>query len=205
MSQQISLQVQIRKGTGKGPNRRLRAEGLVPGVYYDGKGGNIPVQVSRVPLEKVFARAKTNMVFDLEITDSESGEKKPVLVKDVLYHPLKSRIDHIDFYGVDLAQELKIQVPVEVVGKPKGLIDGGVLNVFRDTIEVSCLPTAIPETITIDVSDLGINQNINVKDVVMPEGVKAVYDENYAVVGVSAPVGEEKAGEESGPAAGGES
>jgi large subunit ribosomal protein L25 len=196
MSQQMSLEVKPRTGTGKGFNRRLRVQGLVPGIYYDTKGQNIPVQVSRIPLEKVYARVKSSMVFELEIKDGGTTEKKPVLIKDVHYHPVKSRIDHIDFYGVDLTHELKIQVPVEVVGKPKGLIDGGVLNLYRDTIEVSCLPTAIPESIVIDVSELVINQNVNIKDVAMPEGVKAIFEENFAVAGVSAPSGaEEKAGE----------
>jgi large subunit ribosomal protein L25 len=192
MSQQVSLEVETRKGAGKGFNRRLRAQGLVPGIYYDGGGRNIAVQVPRVPLEKVYARVKTSMVFDLEIVDGGATEKKPVLIKDVHHHHLKSRIDHIDFYGVDLAHELRIQVPVEVVGSPRGLVDGGVLDLYRESIEVSCLPAAIPKSIVIDVSGLGINQNVNIKDIPMPEGVRAVYDESFAVVGVSAPAGAEQ-------------
>jgi large subunit ribosomal protein L25 len=203
MSQQMILEVQTRKGTGKGANRRLRMQGLVPGVFYDGTGRNVPVQISRVPLEKVYSKVKSSMVFELEINDGGTAEKKPVLIRDVHFHPVKSRIDHVDFYGVDLTHELRIQVPLVVVGKPKGLIDGGVLNVYRDTIEVSCMPSAIPEAINIDVSGLGINQNINIKDVAMPEGVKAIYDESFAIVGVSAPSGEEeKATGEAGSAAG---
>jgi large subunit ribosomal protein L25 len=205
MSQQMTLEVQTRKGSGKGFSRRLRVQGLVPGVYYDATGRNVPVQIPRIPLEKVYARVKSSMVFELEINDGGTAEKKPVLVKDVHYHPVKSRIDHIDFYGVDLTHELRIQVPLVVVGKPKGLIDGGILNVYRDTIEVSCMPTAIPESISVDVSGLGINQNLSIKDVAMPEGVRAVYDESFAIVGVSAPAGEEeKETGESGSEAGAE-
>jgi large subunit ribosomal protein L25 len=98
---------------------------------------------------------------------------------------------HVDFLGIDLKKKLQVQVPIEVVGEAPGVEEGGVLAVYRDFVEVECLPTVIPERITIDVSELGINDTVHVQDVPMPEGVVAVnFDENFAILGVNMPTEE---------------
>jgi large subunit ribosomal protein L25 len=85
-----------------------------------------------------------------------------------------------------------------VTGKAKGVVLGGKLEIFRDTLEVECLPLAIPDNVVIDVTALDVNENVSVADVVLSEGVKAVYDDNFAVVGVVYETEEEeKAGAES--------
>jgi large subunit ribosomal protein L25 len=184
MSEQLSLTVTTRSVKGKGACRRLRGESLIPGIFYDSKGTNIPVQVAELPLDKLRQRTGSSHVFDLVI-ESESGtETRPSLIWSLQRHPFKPRVTHVDFYGVDLDKLIRVFVPIVVTGKAKGVVLGGKLEIFRDTLEVECLPLAIPDNVVIDVTALDVNENVSVAAVVLSEGVKAVYDANFAVVGV---------------------
>lgn len=190
MAEQMTLAVEKRTVTGKGPNRRLRAAGLIPGVYYNSTGENIQVQVKELPLKKTYQKLGVNHVFQLEIDDAGQKTQKPALFWRTMNHPFKNQVLHVDFYGVDLTKELKLMVPVEITGDSVGVKKGGKLDVYRDQIEVLCLPLSIPDKIVIDVADLEINKAVHVADLVLPEGVKAIYDTNYTVVGVNLPTEE---------------
>lgn len=192
MSEQITLKVAKRDEKGKGPNRQLRMKGIVPGVFYS-KESNIPVKMPLLPLEKVFRQVGTSHLVNLEI----EGEKpQPVIIKQLVRHPWKNRIDHVDFYGVDMKKAVRISVNIETTGKPVGIEKGGLLTIYRDTIEIECLPSDIPEKITLDVSGLEVGDHINIQDIAMPKGVTALFDENFAVAGVDAKVEEAAEGEE---------
>lgn len=195
MSETLSLAVKTRAGLGKGACRKLRAEDMVPGVYYDAKGVNIPVMVEHLPLQKLYSKTLSAHVFDLQISSDAGQETKPSLVWKVLHHPTKPRITHVDFYGVDLTKEIEVHVPVEVVGKSKGQVKGGTLEIYRETIEIVCLPLAIPDKIVINIANLDLHETIQIADVVLPEGVKAVYDTNFAVLGIITTAAEESPAE----------
>lgn len=188
MSEMLSLVVNQRFDGGKGPNRRYRDQGKVPCVFYDSNGKNIKIIADDLPLRKVYRDAGSTSVIQLEITEEGKTETLPCLIWKIHNHPFKNQILHVDFLGVNLEKEIKIIIPVEITGTPKGVkLQGGKLEVFRDHIEVVCLPLSIPDKITIDVVELEINHNINVQDLVLPEGVSIASDENFAVVGVQAP------------------
>jgi len=189
MSEQYNLTVEKRdpSETGKGPNRRLRKQSYIPGVYYDKKGENIPIKMPYGLFESILARAHGTNIVNLKI-QGETGAEKPVLIWDVQGHPVKNLITHVDFLGVDLKQSMDVDVPVVVSGTAKGQEQGGIVSIYVDTLSVTCLPTAIPDSIAIDVTDLDINDNIYVEDIRLPEGVAMKdYEENFAVVGVSPP------------------
>ncbi len=186
MSQTQSLAVKTRAGLGKGACRKLRADDMVPGVYYDAKGVNVPVMVEHLPLQKLYSKIASSHVFDLLIDGEAGQETKPALVWKVEHHPTKPRITHVDFYGVDLTKEIQVRVPVEIVGKSKGQVKGGQLEIHRESIEVLCLPLVIPDKVVLDITNVDINESIQIADVVLPEGVKAVYDNNYAIIGILA-------------------
>jgi large subunit ribosomal protein L25 len=191
MKETQSLAVQTRAGLGKGANRKLRATGMVPGVYYDAKGVNIPVMVEHLPLQKLYSKTSSAHVFDLLIETEAGQETKPALVWKLEHHPTKPRITHVDFYGVDLTKEIHVHIPVEVVGKSLGQVKGGEMEIYRETIEVACLPLSVPDKVVIDITALDLNENVQIADVSLPEGVKAVYEENYAILGVVMPVADE--------------
>jgi len=185
MAELLKLNVEERSELGKGPNRRLRVAGLVPGIYYDAKGTNIPVKVEMVPLQKAYSQLGTAQVFDLVIEKDGKSETMPALMWRVRNEPVKGVPEHVDFFGVDLDKTLKVAVQFEIIGDSKGVKLGGQMELYRDTIEVICKPMDIPESITIDITELDIMDSIHIEEVAFPEGVTPLFDENYAVVAVN--------------------
>lgn len=197
MSTRLMLPADLRTKTGKNANRKLRAQGVIPAVYYSAKGENKALQVNEAALMKLYGSAGRTTVFDLEI--AEDGKKRicPCLVWDVEYYPTKNRFQHVDFYGVDLDRELKVRVPLEFSGVAKGTKLGGQMEVYREQIHVLSKPDSLPKKIVVDITDLDISQGLRVADLAMPEGVRASYDINYAILMVTAP-GSAKEEEEEG-------
>ncbi len=192
MAELMTLSVRPRALKGKGTSRRLLAKNLVPGIYYDQKGQNIPVQVEILPLTKLHNKLGSSRVFHLEMELDGKPASLPSLIWDMQYDPMKSTPIHVDFYGVDLDRQIKVDVRVVVEGKAKGLILGGQLEIFRETIEVICKPLDVPEKIVIDVTELEIGVNLHISEVQFPAGVRAVFEDNFAVVGVVAKEAEEE-------------
>ncbi len=199
MNQMLQLSVQKREQTGKGPSRRLRAERLVPGVFYNGKGENQLVQAEYVPLEKAWEQLGSNKIFELKIEGSD--EVRPALIWKIVREPVKGFFEHVDFYGVDMTAKMRITVPVQITGEPVGVkIGGGLLEVFRDHLEIECLPSDIPGSIVIDVTHLKVGDNIHVENLKVPSGVQVIFDEHFAVVGVIAKSADDEKSKQSGEA-----
>lgn len=196
MAEMMTLSVRERAEKGKGFCRRMRTQNLIPGIYYNQEGKNIPVQVEMLPLTKLHNKLGSSRVFHLELESDGKTESLPSLIWDMKFDPLKSTPIHVDFYGVDLDREIKVDVRVVVEGKAKGLIMGGQLEIFRDSLEVICKPLDVPEKIVIDVTDLDIGVNMHIDEVKLPAGVRAIFEDNYAVVGVVAKEAEADAKED---------
>ena len=198
MSDRLKLVVGIRQKTGKNANRRLRDQGIIPAVFYTANGENSTLQVNEAALMKLYGTAGRTTVFDLEIDDSGKKTTHACLIWDVEYYPTKNRFQHVDFYGVDLEKELKVRVPLEFTGVAKGTKIGGRMEVYREQIHVLSKPASLPKKIVVDVSELDINQGLRVADLSMPEGVRASYDINYAILLVTVPgTAKDEEGEES--------
>jgi len=192
MAELLTLSVRPRAEKGKGTSRRLLTKEMVPGIYYNQKGMNIPVMVEMLPLTKLHRKLGSSRVFHLQMELDGKTESMPSLIWDMQFDPMKSTPIHVDFYGVDLDKQIKVDVRVVVEGKAKGLIQGGQLEIFRDTVEVICKPLDVPEKIVIDVTELEIGVNLHIAEVKFPAGVRAVFEDNYAVVGVVAKEAEEE-------------
>ena len=184
MNIEKTLSVQKREGCGKGPSGRLRAEKLIPGVFYTASGENISVQAPVLPLEKIYGEMGHTTVFNLEIEDNGKKTLHPVLIWQVQFHPYKRAFTHIDFYGVDLDKEVTVDVPVEFVGISRGVKLGGRLETYREMVRLCSKPLTMPQKITVDVTDMGINDTVSVSDLKLPENVRAVFDQNYALVSI---------------------
>ncbi|MBR3881153.1 MAG: 50S ribosomal protein L25/general stress protein Ctc [Mailhella sp.] len=185
MAELKTLSVQKRTAFGKGANRRLRAEALVPGVYYTADGQNIPVQMAELPLVKMYEQVGRTNVFQLELED-ETGAKSlhPVFVWDAQYSPVKSTFTHVDFLGVDLEKEIKVKVQVEYAGTPKGVKVGGTMETYRDEVVLAAKPADMPRKLVIDVTGMEIGQTIRVSNMPLPEGVRPVFKSDYTMVSV---------------------
>jgi len=187
---EIALNVEERSGRGKGPARRLRQSGKIPGVFYGPKRGTTPLAVDG----KEFTSHVSNLEgshlirFRSPVADLQ---QKVALVREVQVHPVSGDVIHVDFYEVDLTQRLQVSVPLHFVGKAAGTTDGGILQPIIREIEVECLPSDIPQYIEVDVSALAIHDAIHVADLQMPPNVTAVFETNEAVVTVLPPTVEE--------------
>lgn len=184
MADMKTLSAAKRANMGKGYNRRLRAEGIIPGVYYSAVGDNIPVQMDAKALGKMYNEVGRTTVFELALESDGKVTKHPVLFWDVMRDPCKSTMTHVDFYGVDLEKPVKVTVPLVFKGVARGTKVGGTLETYREKVVLQAKPLEMPASITLDITDLDVNKTIYVSDIALPEGVSAVYDTNYAIVAV---------------------
>ncbi|SFJ34857.1 LSU ribosomal protein L25P [Desulfomicrobium apsheronum] len=195
MSEVASLQLTPREERGKGPCSRLRSNGLVPGVFYNSKGENISFTVDNLALGKAFEKVRYSKMIELQIEVDGQVQKRNALFKKLVKHPVKRRYDHVDFIGIELDKEVQVTIPVETVGRAKGVVLGGKLEILQERVMVRCLPTAIPDSVVVNVTELEIGGKVLVDQLVLPEGVKAVYERNFPVVAIQTARGA-KAGEE---------
>jgi large subunit ribosomal protein L25 len=168
------LKVSQRDTFGSRASRRLRREGLVPGVVYGHGGEARPFQVPARELRVLLTEGHT--LLDLELDGSKAV---PVVIKEQQNHPVRGDVLHFDCLEVRLDEEIQAEVAVELEGADQapGVREGGVLEHVTREITVEALPTAIPEQITVDVSEMDINDTINLASVAMPSGVKLMADE----------------------------
>jgi len=182
MSEVTRLKLKHREERGKGPCSRLRAKGMVPGIFYNSKGENIPFTVENLALGKAFEKVRYSKMIELELEVDGKAETRNALFKSLVSHPVKRRYDHVDFIGIDLDKEVQVTVPVETVGRAKGVVLGGKLEIIQQRVMVRCLPTMIPDSVVVDVTELNIGDKVFIDQLVFPEGVVAVFDRNYLVV-----------------------
>lgn len=188
--EEIALNVERRDGRGKGPARRLRQGGKIPGVFYGPKSTAVPLAVDAKEFTTHVASLEGSHLIRFRSPVSDL-QQKVALLREVQMHPVSGAILHVDFYEVDLTRRLQVTVPLHFVGKPLGVAEGGILQPILREIEVECLPTDIPQYIEVDVSGLAIHDAVHLADLQMPPNVTAVYETNDAVVSVLPPTVEE--------------
>ena len=180
---QAELNVEIRENTGKGVARQLRMAGKVPAVVY-GKGMEpTPIIVEPKALEQAIA-TDSGWNTLLTLKGAPEIEGKVVVLKDLELHAIKRHMVCADFHAIDVTKKVSFMVPVNTIGTSIGEKEGGTLQIIRKELEVICLPTAIPQSIDIDVSELVIGTVLHVEDVPAPEGTEIPYDVNFTVITV---------------------
>lgn len=179
--EKVRLAVQPREKTGKGVARKLRQKGLVPAVLY-GKGKEPQALV--VDPQEVRNYLAGNTIFDLEI---EGLGKETALIKEVQRDAISGDIKHIDFLHITLDEKVTVTVPVTLVGDAPGAREGGVVQQLLWELEVECLPLEIPETIEIDISNLGIGESLSVSEVSAPGGTDILTSGEEVIVTIVQP------------------
>jgi len=189
----LTLDVEAREGTGKGPARRTRAQGRMPAVFYSRKTtSSVALTVDLRDFGRRIANLEGTHLIELRSSLADIN-KSMVLLREVQLHPVSGAPVHADFYEVALDQTIEVRVPLHFEGKSPGVTLGGILQPILRELAVLCLPTAIPDFIAVDVSGLSIHDALHVKDLKLPEGVKAVIDEGETVVSIVPPTAEAKA------------
>ena len=188
----IELSVEKRSATGKGEARRTRGSGRIPGVVYGAGKPNVPISLDRKALADLFREgAGENAVFLLKLAGSD--QSRHAMIKELQRHPVSRKPLHVDFVRVLMDVKITVKVPIEVVGAARGVkTDGGILDIVTREIEIECLPTDIPEHLSVDVTDLGIGDAIRISELPAVEGVRVVDNPEKVVVHVEHPVREEE-------------
>ncbi|HHH39114.1 MAG TPA: 50S ribosomal protein L25/general stress protein Ctc [Sedimenticola sp.] len=207
MSELLEIKAQPRADMGKGASRRLRREGLVPGIIYGARKD--PELVSFVHtdlLQHLDHEAFYSSILTLKVED----RSVQVILKDLQRHPAKPFLLHVDFQRVSATEKLRTRVPLHFIGEDDApaVKGGGGVSHLQTDIEVSCLPGNLPEYVDVDVSGLDVGDTILLSGLVLPEGVELVGADNDVPVAqghalhtteVETPV-EEEGGEEAPPA-----
>ncbi|MEG6617170.1 50S ribosomal protein L25 [Peptococcaceae bacterium 1198_IL3148] len=184
---EINLEVDNRPEKGKHARNILAKEGKIPGVVYGKELGNMSIAVDLSDIKKIVRDFGTSKIIDLRVKGSKGGDNQTVMVKDIQYDPVRRELIHVDFQKIDMAHKVKTNVRVKLVGKPVGANRGGALQQQMRTVEVECLPAAIPESITVDVSALELGESLHVFDLSLPEGVKVTSDPDALLAVVAIP------------------
>ena len=189
-----------RTAFGKGAARRMRRDGVIPAVAY---GKNMSAQSLSVSPKDVASLLESeygkNTVIELAV---DGGASTTVLIGEYQYHPVTRHILHADFRQIDLGQPVRVEIPLLLTGRCKGVVAGGILRqVFRN-IPVQCLPTDIPAQLDLDITELDIDQTIAASELNPPAGVSIELAPSQTVAAVGAV--KETATEEEAAAAEGE-
>ncbi len=155
----------------------LRKEEKVPAVIYGGKE-NIHFTVNEVKFNKIINTPEVYFI-DLDI----EGTKIKAIIKDVQFHPVTDRVLHIDFLEVDEKKPLTIKIPVNLTGRSKGVANGGTLKTPIKMLRINGLPSAIPENVELDITELKIGDSIKVGELNV-DGLTFLGADNAVVVGV---------------------
>lgn len=176
----------IIKGEARGPggrhaNERIRRKGYIPAVIYGHKQDPEHVSLSLHDLD--IALHKQAHVVELDL----SGKKTQYFLKQVQYDHLQRTPMHVDLMRVDVNERVKLKVPIELRGTPEGVKEGGAIVQPVADLEIECLLIKIPDAIRVEIAHLKMNQVIHVRELALPEGVKALNNPEDVVVSVRPP------------------
>ncbi len=182
---ETTLKAEPREGSGKGPARRLRAAGRVPGILYGHGMEPVSLSVSGLELLHLFHRTQggSSIVVDLEL----DGTTHLVIPREVQRDHIHGRYVHVDFLAVRRDEKITINVEVREVGEAPGVKAGGVIEHHLRDVEIQCLPDNVPETLQADISALEIGDLLRVGDVAVPDGVEILTDPDTPVISIITP------------------
>jgi len=194
--EQIDLKAQVRKKTGKGPARALRRDGRIPAILYGQKADAIMLSIDFKEFENIVKKVNIGSVLlNLQIQNGETTTR-PAMIKELQTNPVSGAFLHVDFYEIDMQRKITVSVPVVTRGTSEGVEQGGHLQIVRRELELFCLPTAIPEAIEVDITDLTIGDSIHVQEIALPGDVELTEEIDFTVITVLAPKVEEEPVEE---------
>jgi large subunit ribosomal protein L25 len=201
---QLTLEAQVRTALGKNEMRRSRVGGSVPAVLYGRGETNLNLElVDKKNQQVMLTPGIFNTLIKLTIT-GDTPHEETVMVKEIQRHPVSEKILHVDFVKISMDRKLETKIPVHLEGNSPGVKEGGILELVHRELHIRCLPSLIPEFITLSISNLAIGDAITVSQLPLQEGIEVMVDAHEPIVHVVAPKAEEvKAVVEGAPAAAG--
>ncbi|MDO8281400.1 MAG: 50S ribosomal protein L25 [Thermodesulfovibrionia bacterium] len=186
--EKILLKADERTEKGKGAARSLRRAGQLPAVVY-GAGKSIPIKLNRKEMVSLLkAGIAEHALITLELNrDKAKSTEHPVLIKEYQVDPIDSILLHVDFIEISLKDKLKLSVAIIITREPKGIKEGGILELQMREVEIECLPTNIPHGIEVDAEFIEIGHSLHVSDLIPMEGIKIISDPGQVILVVSSP------------------
>jgi large subunit ribosomal protein L25 len=179
--ERVKLQVQPRESRGSAESRRLRKQGLIPGVLYGRGKAPHAISVPERDLRRVLTgEGGLHAILDVVLDGQTTAH--PSILKEYQQHPVRGGIIHIDLQEVRLDQPIQARVVVELVGEPVGVTEGGVLSQVNREVTVEALPLEIPEHLELDVSGMAIGDTLRLADLQAQDGVKYLDDPEETVL-----------------------
>lgn len=196
----VTFTIETRDSRGKGAARSLRRRGLVPGVVYGGGREATAIALDAAKFERMLetSHGGVNTLIDLAGNSPASG--RTVIAKELQREAVRGELVHVDLYEIDLKEKIEVQVPIHLTGTPKGVVNGGVLDQQLREVTLLCLPGAIPDDLSFDVTPLELGDSLHISDLAVPDGVEIHAEGELTVATVLVPRGlkedEEGEGEE---------
>jgi large subunit ribosomal protein L25 len=184
--ERVKLTVQSRESRGSAESRRLRSNGLVPGVLYGNGGKAQPFSIEERELRKALTGDHgLHAILDVVLEGQQKAHH--AVLKEYQLDPTRARLLHIDLQEVRLDQAIHTQVVVELVGESEGVKEGGVLSQIQREVNVEALPMEVPDRLELDVSAMKIGDTLRLSDLRVPEGVKLLDDPETVLATVTPP------------------
>ena len=190
---EVVVEANTRDSVGKNKSRRLRRQGMIPGILYGADQPSVALSVDpKMLLQILHSESGANTLFQLGLQGE--AQRSHVMIKEYQVDPLGGHLLHADFVRIKMDEVVEVEVPVHFTGESVGVkLDGGILDHVTRAVAVSCLPGNIPEQITIDVSALKIGDSLRVSDLPRTDRYTILSDPEQTIVVISAPIKEEEA------------
>lgn len=185
----VKFTVESREMRGKGPARELRRRGLVPGVVYGGGREAVAIALDCTQFERMLAESDSGINTLIELEGNSPVAGRTVIAKELQREPVRGGVIHVDLYEVDLTEKIEVSVPIHLTGTAAGVVLGGVLDQQQRDVHLLCLPNAIPDEISVDISGLELGDSLHVDGLVIPEAAELVTDSGLTVATVLVPRG----------------
>jgi large subunit ribosomal protein L25 len=175
MAEYYKISIENRETVGSSEAKSLRKKGKVPVNYYYKETGNRNLSINEKELNQ--ALHSGHRIFEVDL----AGETQYVMLKAIQYHPVSDAVIHVDMMRVRRDQKMTISVPIHLEGDAVGVKMGGVLSQILNTIDIECLPTNVPEYISLDISELDVNSSLSVANVVVDSTLILLAEEDQVI------------------------
>jgi len=186
MADYYQLAVEKRESIGSAANKSLRRNGKIPANYYYKETDNINLILDSKNL--YHALHSGHHIFEVEL----EGDTQYVMIKEIQFHPVNESILHVDLMRVRRDVKITIAVPIHLEGEAVGVEEGGVLSQIITSIDIECLPTDVPEFITLDTTELAMNSSLSVADITVSGEITIITDEEQVIATITPPKEEEE-------------
>jgi len=182
------IEADLREETGRSATRRLRRTGKLPGIIYGGGKPDLAITMDYNTVSKLLNEELFHTSI-LEVKVKGSRGKNKVLLKDSQWDPVMDIPTHLDFFRVAAGDAITMDVPVVAINTEKcpGVVKGGLVDVVRHSLEITCRADSIPDQIEVDCSNLDVGDTVHIEDIALPEGAEVQHDVNFTVLNLSAP------------------